>query len=249
MTLNIGFFGSCQLHMASSYFFNEEVLKKESYKIIFSLPFYEYDDKYPYFKNNKLIYEIFDNLDILIIENNTLNNDASSEKIIAYCNNKNIKIIRTFLIKFPIYPINWSGYGEKISDYINWVDLDKIDYKKKFQELILNCRTNNKDSDLTLELTDFIENNFNKKLLFTHSLHPTNVLLYELYRNIFKKLSINIDDYEFNLKEEIITDNINDWFNPFTKKMLTDLDIKFDIIVNDVFYLMRYNENIKFIKK
>ena len=109
MILNIGIFGSCQLHMASSYFFNEELLKNESYKIIFSLPFYEYDNKYQYFENKKLIYEIFDNLDILIIENNTLNNDASSEKIIAYCNNKNIKIIRTFLIKFPIYPINCDG--------------------------------------------------------------------------------------------------------------------------------------------
>ena len=214
MIQNIGFFGSCQLHMASSYFFNEEVLNNNNLKILVNLPFYEYDEKHPYYKNDKLNYEIFDNLDVLIIENNNLNNDVSSEKIINYCHNKNIKIIRTFLINFPIYPINWSGYGEKISDYLNWINLDKIDYKKKFQEFILNCIIYNNNSDLTLEISDFIENNFNKQLLFTHSLHPTNVLLYQLYRNIFKKLSINIDNYKFNLKEEII----NDWFNPFTKK-------------------------------
>lgn len=245
MVLKIGLFGSCQLNIASSYFFNEEVLNNNNLKILVNLPFYEYDENYPYFKNDQLNYEIFDELDILIIEINNLNNNASSEKIITYCHNKNIKIIRTFLIKFPIYPINWSGYGEKTSDYLNWIDLDKIDYKTKIQEILINCRIDNKNSDLTLEISDFIENNFNKKLLFTHSLHPTNVLLYELYRNIFEKLYINIDNYKFNFKEEII----NCWFNPFTTKMLTDLDIKFDIIVNDDFYLRRYKENIELINK
>ena len=238
MTKKIGLFGSCQLHMTSSYFFNEEICKKQ-YEIIFSLPFYDYDPQYIYFKNIYLNYKIFDDLDILIIENNNLNNQASSEKIIDYCLNKNIQIIKTFLIKFPIYPINWSGYGEKISDYANWIDLDKIDYKTKFQEILLECRNQNLKSDLTLEISDFIENNFNKELLFSHTLHPTNSLLYELYRNIFKILNINIDDYNFNLKNEIITF----WYNPFTTKMLTDLDIQFNTIVDDDFYIKRYNEN------
>ena len=31
--------------------------------------------------------------------------------------------------------------------------------------------------------------------------------------------------------------------------MLTDLDIKFDIIIDDYFYLRRYNKNIKLINK
>ena len=31
--------------------------------------------------------------------------------------------------------------------------------------------------------------------------------------------------------------------------MLTDLDIKFDIIIDDDFYLRRYNKNIKLINK
>ena len=246
MLKKIGLFGSCQLHMTSSYFFNEEMLKKEQYEILFSLPFYNYDPQYIYSNNNHLNYKIFDDLDILIIENNNLNNQASSEKIINYCLNKNIQIIKTFLIKFPIYPINWSGYGEKKSDYINWIGLDKIDYKKKFQENILSCRNENKKSDLTLEISDFIENNFNKQLLFLHSLHPTNLLLYELYRNIFKKLHINIDDYNFDLKKEILT---KDWYNPFTKKMLTDLDIQFNTIVDDNFYIIRYNKNINLINK
>jgi hypothetical protein len=245
MIRKIGLFGSCQLHMTSSYFFSEEVLTKESYKIIFSLPFYYYDPKSPEFKNNYLNYQIFNDLDILIIENNNLDNEASSEKIIDYCRNKNIQIIKTFLIKFPIYPINWSGYGEKISDYTNWVDLDKIDYKKKFQENIISLRIENEKSDLSLEISDFIENNFNKQLLFTHSLHPTNVLLYELYRNIFFKLSINIDDYKFDLQNEIITC----WYNPFTTKMLSDLDIQFNTYLDDNFYIERYNKNIHLINK
>jgi hypothetical protein len=244
MIKKIGLFGSCQLHMTSSYFFNEEIIKKEKYEVIFSLPFYIYDATYIYFNNNYLNYKIFDDLDILIIENNNVDNQASSKKIIDYCLNKNIQIIKTFLIAFPIYPINWSGYGEKISDYENWIDLDKIDYKKKFEKNLLKCINQNKKSDLTLEISNFIENNFNKQLLFLHSLHPTNVLIYELYRNIFKKLNINIDDYNFDLKKEILTF----WYNPFTTKMLTDLDIQFNTIVDDNFYIKRYNENIHLIK-
>ena len=82
MIQNIGFFGSCQLHMASSYFFNEEVLNNNNLKILVNLPFYEYDEKHPYYKNDKLNYEIFDNLDVLIIENNISKLGYQSNKAI-----------------------------------------------------------------------------------------------------------------------------------------------------------------------
>jgi hypothetical protein len=113
--IKIGFFGSCQLNLCRS-FFNNNVCKDNNIKIIFSEAFYLYDNKYPGFKG-VLDYSIFDNIDILIIENNNLENQASSKKIIDYCLNKNIKIIKTLLLKMPIYPINWSGYGENIKDY------------------------------------------------------------------------------------------------------------------------------------
>lgn len=32
---------------------------------------------------------------------------------------------------------------------------------------------------------DYIKNNYNKQLLFTHSLHLTNILLYKLWKDIF----------------------------------------------------------------
>jgi hypothetical protein len=242
--MNIGFFGSCQLHLCSNFFINDEVKKKNNIHVKFSIPFYEYDNKYPGYKNN-LKYDIFDDLDILIIENNNLDNIASSGKIIEYCRDKKIKIIKTFLIKFPIYPINWSGYGENISDYKNWGGLDNIDYKKKFKECIESCRESNILSDLSTDITDFIEKNYNKKLLFTHSLHPTNILLYELWRNIFKKLNLNIDDYDYIFENELI----KYWYNPFTTKMIADLNILFDTIVDDNFYIQRFNKNkSKFIK-
>lgn len=90
-----------------------------------------------------------------------------------------------------------------------------------------------------MKITEFIENNFNKKLLFTHSLHPTNILLFELWKSIFNNLSINIDDYIFIFNKELI----DCWYNPFTSKMIKDLNIEFETIVDDIFYINRYNEN------
>lgn len=237
--IKIGLFGSCQLHLCSNFFLNNEVIKKNNFKILFSLPFYEYNPMYEYFKEI-LNYKIFDDLDILIIENNNLNNEASSKKIINYClTKKNLKIIKTFLIYFPIFPLNWDGYGENKNDYLNWIDLDKINYQEKFEKCITSCREKNINSDLSLEISNFIENNFNKKLLFTHSLHPTNVLLYELWKNIFVNLSININDYSFVFNKELLLL----WNNPFTTKMIKDLDIQFETNIDDNFYIDRYNEN------
>jgi hypothetical protein len=236
--MKIGLFGSCQLNLCSSFFFNKTVVNKNNFQILFSLPFYEYDPNYSDYKGF-LDYTIFDNLDILIIENNNLDNQASSKKIINYCLNKNIKIISTFLIKFPIFPINWSGYEENKNDYLNWNGLDNIDYKRKFKECMLSCRKSNAECNLSLDISDFIEKNFNKRLLFTHSLHPTNVLLYELWRSIFANLSINIDHYKYIFNKQLILC----WYNPFTTKMITDLDIKFDTVIDDTFYINRYNNN------
>lgn len=236
--MKIGIFGSCQLHLCTDFFFNEIIKKENNIEIIFNLPFYEYDEKYFAFKEN-LDYNIFDELDILIIENNSLNNSASSNKIISYCLEKNIKIIKTCLIKFPIYPINWSGYGENIKDYLNWKNLNDIDYKEKFNDILSNLKNDFQKTDLDINIINFIENNFSKVLLFTHSLHPTNILLYELWRSIFNSININIDNYIFIFNNELI----NFWYNPFTTKLINDLNIEFEINVDEDFYIKRYNDN------
>ncbi len=237
---NIGFFGSCQLN-SCDFFLNDQIKKKYNINVVFSLAFYMYDYNYSEYKG-KLDYSIFNNIDILIIEINSLSldNQASSEKIIDYCINKNIKIIKTFLIKFPIYPLNWSGFGENKKDYLNWDGLDNIDYKEKFKNCIESMRKSNIKSDLSIELTDFVEKNFNKQLLFTHSLHPTNKLLYQLWKYILQNLFINIEDNKYIFTSQII----NCWYNPFTIKMIKDLDIQFtNVIINDQFYINRYNKN------
>lgn len=238
MSKKIGFFGSCQLHCCDTFFLNEEIKKKINIEVMFSLLFCNYDDNYIYYKG-ALNYSIFDDLDVLVIEINNLHEDnqASSKKILDYCEKKNINTIKTFLIKFPIFPINWSGYGINKNDYLNWVDLNNINYKKKFIKCIKSCRKSNLNSDLNIDITNFIYNNFNKQLLFAHSLHPTNVLLYQLWKQILIKFSINIDDYHYNFKNELITF----WHNPFTSKMIKDLDIKFETTIDDDFYINLQN--------
>ena len=81
--------------MCSNFFLNNDIQKKHNIEVVFSLPFYEYDEKYKMKNKPTLDYSIFDNLDILVIEINSLTNNASSCKIINYCKIKNIQIIRT----------------------------------------------------------------------------------------------------------------------------------------------------------
>ena len=144
----IGLYGSGQLHVCYSLFFNKDVLKENNLEIAFSLGFYDYDINYQYYNKKILDYSIFDNIDILIIDNNNLNCSASSSKIIDYCMNKNIKIIRLCALQFPVYPINWSGYGENSFDYINWSGLENIDYKIKFDNCINKLENSIKDTNM-----------------------------------------------------------------------------------------------------
>jgi len=130
-------------------------------------------------------------------------------------------------------------YGENKKDYLNWTDLDKIDYKTRFKECIESMRKDNMKSNLSTKITDFVENNFNKQLLFTHSLHPTNILLHQLWKYILKNLNINIEDNTYTFSGELI----NCWCNPFTTKMIHDLDIQLEnVVIDDQFYINRYNK-------
>lgn len=240
--IKIGIFGSCQLHLCSDFFFNEQIRNENNLIVMFSLPYYIYDSS-----NQILDYKIFDDIDLLIIENNNLHNIASSQKIIEYCNNKNIRIIKTTLIRFAIFPINWNGKGENVNDYINLSqhggDLDKIDYRKRFDKCITSLKESIMKSDLSLDIYDFIKDNFNKRLLFTHSLHPTNILLHELWKSIFFNMGIDINNYRLWLDPKFKKELIDCWHNPFTTKMIKDLDIKFITRVDDKYYIERYNMN------
>ena len=76
-------------------------------------------------------------------------------------------------------------------------------------------------------------------MLFTHSLHPTNILLYELYKSIFNSLNIDITKNQYYFNGELI----QCWYNPFTTKMMIDLKVEFTTIIDDNFYIDRYNNN------
>jgi hypothetical protein len=245
MKTKIGLFGSCQIVNTCNFFLNEQVLSNNNMQIVFSLPFFYYDPEYTDHYVDELNYDIFNDIDILIIENNKLNNTASSRNILAYCKNSNIKIIKTCLLKFPIYPINWSGYGYNKNDFLNNKDINKINFKEKFDYCISSLEKNILQSDLNIKLIDFIKFNYNKSLLFSHSLHPTNILLFELWKYIFQNLHINIYLYNYIFDKELI----DCWFNPFTTKMITDLNIGFEVTIDDNFYTnLIENDNLKFVK-
>ena len=237
---NVGLFGGCQLTYTYDFFLNKEVCERNKFNIKFALSWFEYDIDYWEYKGI-LDYSIFDDFDILIISNNPLgiDNQASYKKIINYVKetNKNTTIIRTVSIRFSIFPINWNGYGENKNDYINWKQLDTINYQDKFKKCMNTVRKQIDKTDLHPFIADYIEENFNKKYLFSHCMHPTNILFYQIWKSLFMCLKLNIEDYQYTFEEELVLN----WLNPFTNKMMKDLNIQFDTYVDDDFYIKRYN--------
>lgn len=242
MQQQIGIIGTCQLHLCSEFFLNDEIKQKYNINVKFNLSDYMYDPSYFEYKGSILDYNIFDDLDILIISMNLYTNEVSSEKIINYLKSKNIKIIKVFLIKFPIYPLNWSGFGMNRKDLLNWNGLDNIDYKCKFKECIKSMYKSNENSDLSIEITKYVEKFFDKQYLFLSSLHPTNKLLYVLWKYILQHLSINIENHKYIFSNELLPGDTN----PFTSKMIKDLDIQIENAnINDKFYINKYNESVE----
>lgn len=237
--IKIALAGSCQLGgSVRMFFFNEEVRKDNNIIETCTIPLYLYSKRIGNMYRGDLNYNIFDDYDIIIIENNNYEGTASSERIIRYCIKKKKKIIRTCMLKFPIFPINWSGFGENKKDYIQWKEPNKIDYKVKFNECINSLKKNIEKTDLDMDIVHFIQDNFSRTLLFSHSLHPTNILLYKLYESIFKNLNIDINKYKFIFKKVLIYTHT--MINPITTKMIQDLNIQFKTIPNDKYYIARY---------
>lgn len=54
--INIGFVGSCQLHLCDTFFLNNYIKKKYNIKVKFSIPFYKYD---PLYYKEHLDYSIY----------------------------------------------------------------------------------------------------------------------------------------------------------------------------------------------
>jgi hypothetical protein len=236
----IGFFGSCQLEHYK-FFLTDEYLKTHNIFVKFALGFYNYDFNYNC-RAPILNYDIFDDLDLLIIEINNCNNQASSEKIISYCANKSIKIFKTFLLQCNIYPIHYSGYGINKKDIDNFTNLENIDYISKYNNWILNLYNLCAKSDLNIELIKYIEDNFTKILLFTHSLHPTNNLLIMLYKQISEKLGIEFQTINYDAQVIIF------WSNPFTTKLVKDLNITYNCVIDDNFYIQLYRSGLESLK-
>lgn len=237
---NLTIYGSCQLTIGFKYFLTEELLLENDLYISDCLNFFEYDDN---FYDNcvapKLDYERFDICDIMIIEINSLKNQASSDKILDYMrvNNPKCKIIKTPLIYFPFFPFNKSGYGiitkEKFKDKKHIKKyLNTICYKTLFNTCLDNFRIYNDMSDI--DIYPFIKNNMEKTRLFNDCLHPTNVVLLEAAKLILQKL--NIDVKEHDLSKEIIPRTVYGIILPYTTKMINDLDVKYHVPVNDNYY-------------
>ena len=250
--VKIGIFGSCQLDVYKK-FLTDKVCDKYNVKLMFMILFFEYDEGFPDFYKGTLNYACFNDIDLLIIQNNNLNvnNQASSKRIINFCKSKNIKILQIPLLYFPIYPINWDGKGYNKKHLASFYKHKDIDYTLKLKHVLSNIKNEIRKSDISIELFYFIQNNFRKQLLFIHSLHPTNKLLVHLWKYIFDLLGFEFNNSQYTFNYQLID---NGWYNPFTSKMVKDLNIKITQkqltnlnlkykLIDDEFYINLFNQN------
>ena len=247
---HIGIFSSRQLVKSCRFFLNDQVIEENKLRLDFFFNFNDYDtlrNKYA----EILDYRKFDGLDVLIIEINSLTNQASSTNIIKYAlsKNPNMKIIKVCCLEFLIFPINWNSQTDKSRNYKNWRGINKINFKVKFKVCIHSLYRQFKGTDYNTQIIEFIKNNFHKNKLFTSSTYPTNLLLCEMWKCLFLLMNnIPFEKYNFisSLKEELLDDPRP---NPFTTKMISDLNIEYECNIDNNFYTKLYRNNALYINQ
>jgi hypothetical protein len=241
---NVGMFASHQLIKSYEYFLTNQVAEENKLRLNFFFYNHDYDTL-----NNQyaeiLDYRKFNELDTLIIEINSLTNQASSTNIIKYAleKNPNMKIIKVCQIDFLIFPINWNSQFDKSRNYKNWRGAHKINFKSKFRICINSLYRHFKNTDYDTKIIEFIKSNFHNQLLFTSCTYPTNILLCEMWKCLFSLMNIDFDKYNFASvlnEKELLNDPRP---NPFTTKMISDLDITFNPKIDDKLYNKRYRKN------
>ena len=228
--INIGILANHQIHDTYQYFLTPQILKDNNLRIAFV---YKYDD----FEINKEDLKMFDSINVLIIDND----GSLCKTIIKYIkdNNLQINLIKICEIEFPIFPLNWNSKKDYARNYKNWKGINKINFTCKFNVCIKKLYRKFASIDYDENIIQYIKDNFSTKLLFTGTCYPTNHLINELWKCLFKKIWIknSIDD---KIRENILK---NPKPNPYTTKMISDLNIKYFPYTNDKYYNIMYTKN------
>lgn len=255
--INIGIMTGFQIKNSCRYFLTGKILEENKLRLSFYHNYNTFNTlNHNYFEI--LNYHIFDHLDILIIENNNLTNQASSRRIIEYAKEKNpnIKIIKICQINFPIFPINWTDNNEYNRDYKNWRGVKNIDFNRKFKLCCRKLYRTIAHTNYDESIVDYIKNNFHKKKLFATCSYPTNILLYKMWESIFSMLKLDFNKYNFDKSycTPILVPNKQ---NLYPLKLISDLNLEYTEILkkeslideNNSYYDKIYKKNKRYINR
>jgi hypothetical protein len=121
--------------------------------------------------------------------------------------------------------INFNGTKEETIDKINNIYIDEDVFLKHFREELDNFKKIDDNSDITMY--EYFINNYKTKNLFNDGFHPTNLFLYEIFRQIVFKLighELIMEDNEF--IEQFNNIELTEWALPILPGVKKILDIK-----------------------
>lgn len=105
--------------------------------------------------------------------------------------------------------INFNGNKEEIIEKINNICINEQGFLNYFREELNSLKKIDDNSDV--KMYDYFINNYKNKNLFNDGFHPTNLFLYEIFRQIVFKLT----------SDELIIED-TDFINLFSFNELTD---------------------------
>jgi hypothetical protein len=125
--------------------------------------------------------------------------------------------------------VNFKNINNKnlINQKINNIDISKNVILKIFNQDLEKLKFIDKNSDVNMY--DFFINNYKKYRLFHDQFHPTNIFIYEIFRQLVKIIFnfILIENDTIFLSSLGLNDELTHWSIPILPIIMKNLDLKF----------------------
>lgn len=121
---------------------------------------------------------------------------------------------------------------KEVINFINNIQIDEKDLIKFFESELEKIKILDEKSDV--KMYNFFKLNYNNNLLFFDPFHPTNIFLYEIFRQLVKQIlnhELPVKDLDFLNEPKIKDIEMTYWTIPILQSIKTILKLNYEDII------------------